>query len=131
LLISSARPWNAGDTALETLFREASQTIFSVRAPGPLWQALQSASTAAAKPLPQEFTQLLPFFATGKAVQARLAERGVRDYVPYAYREGMLGRASPTHREVLERVWKPYVDGSLTMAEAAKQTVEALPAAAR
>jgi hypothetical protein len=132
LLISSARPWNAGDTALETLFRAASQTIFGQRTPGPLWQALQSASTSAAKPLPQELAQLLPFFATGKAVQARLGTQGVRDYVPYAYREGMLERASPAYREVLERVWQPYVDdGSVSMAEAAKQTVEALPAAAR
>jgi hypothetical protein len=131
LLISSARPWNAGDAALESLFRVASQTIFSVRAPGPLWRELQNASTSAAKPLPQEFSQLLPFFATGKAVQARLAAQGVRDYVPYVYREGVLERASPTYRDVLERVWQPYIDGRLPLAEAAKQTVEALPAAAR
>jgi hypothetical protein len=131
LLISSARPWNTGDTALEVLARAASQTIFGQRTPGPLWQALQSASTSAAKPLPQDFVQLLPFFATGKAVQARLAERGVRDYVSYVYREGVLERASPAYREVLERVWQPYVDGSLSMEAAAKQTVEALPPAAR
>jgi hypothetical protein len=41
---------------------------------------LQQASTAAAKPLPEDFSRLLLFFTTGKAVQARLAEQGVRDY---------------------------------------------------
>jgi hypothetical protein len=131
LLISSARSWNAGYTALEVLFREASQTIFSQRGPGPLWQALQQASTAAAKPLPEDFSRLLLFFTTGKAVQARLAEQGVRDYRPYVYSEGMFEQSSPAHREVLERVWQPYLDGRVPMAEAAKQIVEALPATAR
>ena len=118
-----------GYAALEVLLREASQTIFGQRAPGPLWQALQQASTSAAKPVPQDFSRLLLFFTTGKAVQARLAEQGVRDYNPYVYSGGLFERASPAHREVLERVWQPYVDGRVPMADAAKQLVEALPAA--
>jgi hypothetical protein len=60
-----------------------------------------------------------------------LAEQGVSDYVPYVYREGLFEPSSPAHRELLERVWQPYLDGRVPMAEAAKQAVEALPAAAR
>ena len=131
LVISSARSWNVGYTALEVLLRQASQTIFGQRTPGPLWQALRSASTAAAEPVPADFSSQLLFFTTGTVVQWRLAEHGVRDYVPYVYREGLFEWSSPAYREVLERVWQPYLDGALPMAEAAKRTVEALPEAAR
>jgi hypothetical protein len=131
LLISSARPSSAGYAALEGLFRQASGTLFSQRAPGPLWQALQQASTAAAKPLPEDLSRLLLFFTTGEAVQARLAEQGVPEYNAYVYSEGLFERSSPAHRDVLERVWQPYVDGRVPMAEAARQIVEALPAAPR
>jgi len=131
LLISSARPSSVGYSALEVLFREASQTIFGLRAPGPLWQALQQASTWAAKPVPEDFSRLLVFFTTGKVVQARLAEQGVPDYRSYVYREGLPERWSPAHREALERVWQPYVDGRVPMADAVKQLVEAFPPAPR
>jgi hypothetical protein len=131
LLISSARPSSAGYSALEVLFREASQTIFGLRAPGPLWQALQQASTAAARPVPEDFSRLLLFFTTGEAVRARLAEQGVPDYEPYVYGAGLLERSSPAYREALERVWQPYVDGRAPMGEAVRQLVEALPAGSR
>jgi hypothetical protein len=128
ILMSSVRQSNQGYSGLELLLHEASHTIFGLRTPGPLWQALQNASTRAAKPLPEGFDHLLLFFSTGKAVQARLAEQGVNDYTPYVYNEDLMDRASPAHREMLERVWQPYVDGRVPMAEAAKQLVEALPA---
>jgi len=129
LLISSARPVTAGNAALEALFRQASATLFSSRTPGPLWQALQLASTAASKPVPEDFTRLLLSFTTGEAVQARLAEQGVRDYTPYVYSEKVLERSPTGYRESLERVWQPYVDGRVPMAGAVKQLVEALPPA--
>jgi hypothetical protein len=131
LLISSARPASTGYAALEVLFRQASQTIFGRRAPGPLWQALQQASTSAAKPVPEDFLDLLLLFTTGKAVQARLAEQGVPDYNPYVYNEGLFDRSPPAHREVLERVWQPYVDSRVPMAEAVRQVVEVLPGESR
>ena len=131
ILLSSARLSNQGYSGLEMLFHEASHTIFGMRVPGPLWQALQQASSSAAKPVPEEFSHLLLFMTTGKAVQARLAEQGVRDYDPYVYSEGLMERSSPAHRAVLERVWQPYLDGRVPMPEAARNVVEALPAAAR
>jgi hypothetical protein len=131
LLVSSARVSNQGYSALEVLFREASHTIFSVRAPGRLWQALQQASSSADAPVTQDFSRLLLLFTTGMAVQARLAEQGVPDYRPSLYRESLFERASPAHREALERVWRPYIDGRVPMAEAVRQLVEALSADSR
>jgi hypothetical protein len=43
----------------------------------------------------------------------------------------VFGPVSPAYRELLERVWQPYLDGRVPMAEAAARTVEALPATAR
>ncbi|HEX5109407.1 MAG TPA: hypothetical protein VFV95_13210 [Vicinamibacterales bacterium] len=99
LLISSARPSTAGYSALEVLFREASQTIFGPRAPGPLWETFQQASKSSAKKLPDDFSLLLLLFTTGRAVQARLAEQGVRDYNPYVFRERLLERVTPEQRK--------------------------------
>jgi hypothetical protein len=126
LLIASARPSTEGGAALETLFRQASQTIFSVRAPGPLWQALQQQSTAAAKPLPQALLDLLVLFTNGKTVAAQLASQGT-DYEPRGFREGLLAHSSPAYGEAFERVWQPYLDGAVSMAEAVRQLVAALP----
>jgi hypothetical protein len=130
LLISSATLSNPVHS-LEVLFREASQTIFGVRAPGALWQALQQESSSVAKPVPESFSRLLPFFTAAKVVQARLVEQGMRDYDPYVYSEGLMERSWPAHREVLERVWQPYLDGRFPMADAVQQLVNALPAAVR
>lgn len=131
MLVSSAGLASAGNSALEALFREASHTIFSQRAPGALWQALQRASRTAARPVPQDFSRLLVLFTTGKAVQARLAEQGVPDYEPYLYRGGSFEQSSPAQREMFERVWQPYIDGRVPMAEAVRLLVEALPAGSR
>ena len=127
LLISSARPSTAGYAGLEVLFREASQTIFGLRAPGPLWQTLQQASTSAARRVPDDFQLLLVLFTTGRVVQTRLADQGVTNYTPYVYREGLLEKAAREQREALERVWQPYVDGRVPMTGAVRQLVEALP----
>jgi hypothetical protein len=125
LLIASARASTARHSALEVLFREASQTIFGLRAPGPLWQAFQQAATAAAKPVPDELWRLLPSFTAGELVKARLAEQGVPDYEPYVYASGMM-QQSHAYGQALERVWRPYVQGGVPMAEAARKIVEAL-----
>ena len=126
LLISSVRASTVGYSAMEVLLRQASQTIFGLRAPGPLWQALQEASRSAGKPLPEAFPQLLLLFTTGKAVQERLAQQGVSGYVPYVYTGSLFEQSPPEHRDVLERIWERYLDGRLPMAEAAQQIVTAL-----
>jgi hypothetical protein len=131
LLISNAAGANAGDRGLEAVLHEASHTLFGLRTPGPLWTALQQASSAAAKPLPDELAHLLVFLTTGKAVQARLREQGVRGYEPYVDRERLLERSAPPLRAALEQAWLPYVEARVPMADAAKRLVEALPASPR
>jgi hypothetical protein len=130
LLIASAR-LSSPEHSLEVLVRQASQTIFGLRAPGALWQALQQASSSAAKPVPDNFSRLLSFFTAGKVVEARLVEQGRGDYTPYVYSEGLMERSLPAHRELLEQVWLPYVEGRVPMADAVQQLVDALPGEAR
>ena len=119
---------NVGYSALEVLFREASNSLFSIRARGALWQSLQDASSAAAKaPVQEDFRRFLLSFTTGAAVQARLAEQGVPDYKPYLYRDGAADQASSANREMLERTLQPYIDDRVPMGEAVSKLVEALP----
>jgi hypothetical protein len=92
---------------------------------------LQQASSSAAKPVPDGFPRLLSSFTAGKVVEARLVEQGMRDYTPYVYSEGLMERAVPAHREVLEQVWLPYAEGRVPMADAVRQIVDALPGEAR
>jgi hypothetical protein len=127
LLISSARRSNLGNAALEVVFREASHSLFSARAPGALWQALQQASTSAGKPITEDFRRLMLFFTTGEAVRARLAEQGVPDYRPYVYGEEFFARSPPAYREALEGVWRSYLDGRMPMDQAVERLVAALP----
>jgi hypothetical protein len=126
LLVSSARLSNPPYSALEAVFREASHTLFGLRAPGELWQALQQAASSAAKPVPDDFSRLLVSFTTGVAVRAHLAKQGV-DYNPYVYSERSWKQSSPAYREALEQEWQPYVRGSMPMVSAVRQLVEALP----
>ena len=128
ILLLSAAPASSGYSALEALFREASYTLFSVRTRGALWDALQQASSEAKKPIPADFPRVLLVFTTGEAVKARLAEQGVPDYKPYLYREGVPDQSASAHREMLERVWQPYLDGRVPMADAARQLVDAFAA---
>jgi len=123
VLVSSAS--SSGYSSLEALFREASYTLFSMRTRGALWDALQQASSETKKPIPEYLPRALLFFTTEAAVKARLAEQGIRDY------RGVFEKSASANREVLERVWKPYVDGRVPMADAARQLVEALPADSR
>jgi hypothetical protein len=127
LLVSSARRANVGNAALEVVFREASHSLFSQRAPGALWQALQHASSSTGKPITEDFRRLMLFFTTGEAVRARLAEQGVRDYRPYVYSDGLFERSPPAHRDALERAWRPYLGGRMPMDEAVMRLVEILP----
>ena len=130
LLISSAK-LDSGYAALEALCREASHTLFGLRAGGALWNMLRQISAAAARPLSENVSRLLMLFTTGETVRTRLAAQGVSDYNPWVYSEGLFDGPSRIYRDVLERVWRPYLDGRMAMTDAVKQLVEALPAESR
>ncbi|HEX5048799.1 MAG TPA: hypothetical protein VFX89_16925 [Gammaproteobacteria bacterium] len=125
IAVSSVDPGNGGDSALEVVFHEASHTLFGVGR-GRLWNALQRAGTASGVTQPQDFWHALLFFTTGRAVQERLEEQGVKDYEPSVYREELFTRAWPKFRAPLEREWQPYVDGRVPMDQAARRVLDAL-----
>lgn len=126
LLISSVAPANMGYSALEIVFHEASHTVFGPRLDGRLWTELDAAAKADGAPLPPNFWHALLFYTTGGTVKARLAERGI-DYEPYLYAQALFERSWPGFRGPLERWWQPYLDGRVSMADAVRQLVEALP----
>ncbi|HEY5567497.1 MAG TPA: hypothetical protein VIM81_09665 [Gammaproteobacteria bacterium] len=131
LMISSVDPANKGDSALEVVFHEASHTLLGVER-GAVWEALEEAvTTVGLEQLPRDLWHTVLFFTTGKAVEARLAERGVANYEPYVYREGLFDRAWPQFREPLEAHWEPYLEGRIDMAEAARRLLEELNEAQR
>jgi hypothetical protein len=125
IAVSSVDPANAGDSALEVVFHEASHTLFGVGR-GRLWNALQRAGTESGVTQPQTFWHALLFFTTGRAVQERLKAQGVNDYEPSVYREHLFTRAWPKFRAPLEREWQPYVDGRVPMDQAARRVLDAL-----
>jgi hypothetical protein len=130
LLISSVEPSNAGLAALEVVFHEASHTVFGPGLDGLLWTELDRAAKVDGAPLSPNLWHAMLFYTTGGAVKARLAERGI-DYEQYLYTEGLFDRSWPGLRGPLERLWQPYIDGRVPMAEAVRQLVEELPADSR
>jgi hypothetical protein len=65
--------------------------MFSRRAAGTLWQTLDETASSANRSVPSGLPRMMLLFATGKVVQARLADQGVPDYVPFLYRDGLSG----------------------------------------
>jgi hypothetical protein len=104
--------------------------VFGPGLDGRLWTELEAAAKADGAPLPPNFWHAMLFYTTGSAVKARLAERGI-DYEQYLYAEGLFERSWPGFRGPLERLWLPYVDGRVPMAEAVRQLIEVLPAESR
>jgi hypothetical protein len=115
ITISSSDPNNTGVAALEILFHEASHTL--VRK---VSEAL-SAEAAAQKKLFQRrsFWHAVLFYTAGELVRRRFD-----GYTPYAIRNGIYERGWPGALPVLEKDWKPYIDGRIDLAAAVRRLVE-------
>lgn len=126
VLMSSADPSFRGWSALEMILHESSHTLLSPRR-GAATEALAAASREAGldRP-PRNLWHAILFYTTGRLTQWHLADHGVPDYEPYLYREGVLDRAWPEFREPLEEAWEPYLEGRVTMEEAARELIAAL-----
>jgi len=66
------------------------------------------------------------FYTAGEVVRETLAARKI-DYVAYLYSTGLFDRAWPQLRLPVEREWKPYVDGQVSLDEAVSRLIAAIP----
>lgn len=109
----------AGWNGVDVVFHEVSHTLIlriqemidtearaTGKQPGTLWHAVQ-------------------FVMTGEVVREVLAARKV-DFVPYAYRTGLLDRAWGAFKGPIEREWMPYINGKITLEDAIKRLVAAI-----
>jgi hypothetical protein len=122
-LTISASDTNKQDwAAAEIVFHEASHALVQ-----PVQEAYDREATAAAKSLPVLWHVAL-FYLTGEVVRQTLASRGIA-YTPYLYATGLFARAWSDLQAPLERYWRPYVDGEVSLPDAVRQVVGAAPSA--
>lgn len=119
LLISNSNP---GSSALEVVFHEASHILMGHDAP--LRQALESAAREVDFRMPGELWHVVLFYTTGEAVRRVLDDGGQPGYTPMLYE--IFDRGWSGYRKPLETAWRPYVDGSRTLPEAAASLIKAL-----
>lgn len=96
ITLSSTDPRGIGTASVEILFHEAAHLMTdhlqrSLDGTGDLWHVVQ-------------------FYLVGTVVKDALRDVGI-DYEPYLDATGLLDRAWPTYRTVLETHWQRYADG--------------------
>jgi hypothetical protein len=112
---SSESRGNQDDQGLEILFHEVLHTMDDTLA-----SSLTAAFRAHGKPLPRDPTHIFIFYTAGL-----LAQRVIPGHVPYAEKNGLWARVPDFARAlpVLERTWKPYLDGTITFDAAIQRYV--------
>ena len=109
ITITSTDASYQGDAALEMLFHEASHTL-----DGNMRAALTAELKRQNRLLHRRtFSHAILFYTAGE-----IAKRYLSDYEPYAIRNGVLERGWPGSVTILEKDWKPYLQGRTTLAEA-------------
>ena len=103
--------------SLEILFHEVSHALVDkVRA------AISQRTRSLGKLLPRKsLWHAVLFYSTGEIVR-----EGIPGYTPYALKHGLWERAWPDHLDVLEREWKPYLDGDRDFEAAIEALVDGL-----
>src|SRR5260221_3944334 len=91
----------------------------------PVRQALESAASAAQWRLPGDLWHVVLFYTTGEAVRHILDEAGKPGYTPMVFAIFDRG-AWPGYRKPIESAFRPYLDGTRTLPEAAAGLVEEL-----
>lgn len=113
--VSSVNAGNQGDAALEVLFHESSHAlILKIR------DALAQQAAAEHKLFrTRNFWHAVLFYTTGEIVRRRLA-----NYTPYAVKNGLYAKAWAGAPEVLDKDWKPYLDGKIDLTTAIRRLVQ-------
>jgi hypothetical protein len=126
--IASLDPRNQGTAAFEVLFHEASHGLAQ-----PVQDAIMRECRQRGKPIPRDLWHAVLFYTTGEAVKNVMKQR-VADgdglagagYTPYAVREGLYTRGWTNYLRVIEKFWKPYLDGQADFSDAIARMVSAL-----
>jgi hypothetical protein len=101
--ISSWSQRNEGPAALETIFHEAGHSLIQK-----LTDEIGKAENRLGRKLShQDLWHAMIFYTTGELVRRNLSE-----LVPYAIKYGMWESAWPNSLPVMEKDWKPFLDGN-------------------
>jgi len=115
ITINSTEPSYQGMGTLEMLFHEASHTIDEK-----VSDALDAELKARGRLFRRRaFNHAILFYTAGETVR-----KYVPDYVPFGERYGIFANGWPGSLPVLEKDWKPYLDGKIGLEEAVKAVVE-------
>jgi hypothetical protein len=115
ITVSSADPKNQGDAALEVVFHEASHALV-----GRVRRALSDEAGARNKLFRRrDFWHAILFYTAGELVRRRLI-----GYTPYGLGNGLYERVWQGAPEVLDKDWKPYIDGRINLATAISRLVD-------
>ena len=114
ITISSTDPQNQGLASVEILFHEASHSL-DEKVNAALSQELEAQKALFQR---RAFGHAVLFYTAGEA-----ARRNLGDYQPFGIKNGILERGWPGALAVLEKDWKPYLEGTVPFAEAVRAVV--------
>jgi hypothetical protein len=126
LTISTTDPANQGTAALKIVFHEASHGMMN-RVTKALDAAEKAASTSSngSIHLQRDLWHEVLFYTSGE-----LVAENVPGYTPYADKNGLWMRAWPgPDRTLIERDWKPHMNGAVPLSAALAKLVEDLTTA--
>jgi hypothetical protein len=114
LVVSSLDEATRGTLGLETVFHEGMHQWDEQ-----VFLALRTEARRQNKLVAANLSHALIFFTAGEAVRSV-----VPAHVPYAIKSGIWERMGGSFKQVLDEVWKPYLDGHGTREEALKELVK-------
>ena len=121
--ISSRDPNFQSFAALEMLLHEGAHGVMNP-ATGAIGMQINALALEKRILVPRQLWHAILFYTSGELTKRALRERGVVDYVPYAYKKGMYDRAFTGLRQPLESFWQSYLDGQITREAAVQAIVE-------
>jgi hypothetical protein len=114
ITVSSAYTANAGPAALETLFHEASHGMI---------HKVMDALNAELDSQSRLFQSRAVWHAVLFYTVGEVTTRHLDNYVQYGIKNGVFDRGWPGVVPVLEKDWKPYLDGKIDLATAVHRLV--------
>src|SRR5262249_39619591 len=124
-VINSTQPTFQGNAAIELVFHEASHTIVSPRSDAASVVALQHAAELEGIELHRDLWHIVLFYTAGFAAERAIAELWREPYEMYMSVAGVTARAWPQFAAALASGWRPYLEGKLSLEDAARIMVRA------